>query len=181
MKATRILGLVVVLPIVALLLPLILSWGIWETWRIRSLRRALRVKHGQQIRGILVYSDSPNWQAYIEEVWLPRVANKLVVLNWSERNTWGADARTEAALFRRLGHREFNPAAIVFRERAGNAFAAWLRAVGSLDVVGIIAPHTAELEMIRFFKAFRDFKHGKGYALTAAEQKLFRTIEQGNG
>jgi hypothetical protein len=176
-KAARILVLLLALPVLAVLLPMILVWSIWETWRIRSLKRALRMKHGLQVRGILVYSNSPNWQAYIEEVWLPRVADKLVVLNWSERHAWGGDARTEAALFRRLGHREFNPAAIVFRERTANALAAWLRAVGSLDVVGIIAPHAAELEMIRFFKAFRDYKHGKGLALSAAEQKLFGSIE----
>jgi hypothetical protein len=179
MKAVRILGLVVVLPVVALLLPLILLWSIWETWRIRSLRRALRKKHDRQIRGILVYSNSPNWQSYIEEVWLPRVAGKLVVLNWSERHTWGKDVHTETALFRRLGQREFNPAAIVFKERsAANAFAAWLRAIGSLDVVGVIAPHTAELELIRFFRAFRDYKHGKGQALIDAEQQLFDSIER---
>lgn len=177
MKVTRILVFVIVLPVVAILLPLILLWSVWEIGRVRALRRALLKKHGRQIRGILVYSNSPNWQEYIEGVWLPRVADKLVVLNWSERHAWGSDVRSESALFRRLGHRDFNPAAIVFREPSnGNAFAAWLRALGRLDVVGIIAPHAAELELIRFFKAFRDYKHGKGHALIAAEQHLFDSI-----
>jgi hypothetical protein len=134
-------------------------------------------KHGHRIRGILIYSNSPNWQPYIEELWLSRVAGKLVVLNWSERHAWGPEVRIEAALFRRLGHREFNPAAILFKERsAGNAFAAWLHAARNLDVAGLIAPHTGELELHRFFKAFRDYKHGQGHALIAAEQKLFDSI-----
>ncbi len=41
--------------------------------------------HGTPVLGILVLSDSPNWQPYIEENWLPRLKAKTVVLNWSQR------------------------------------------------------------------------------------------------
>jgi len=57
--------------------------------------------HGTDIRGVLVWSDSPNWREYIEQNWLPRLAGKVVVLNWSERRHWRASLAVR--LFRLFG------------------------------------------------------------------------------
>jgi hypothetical protein len=173
----RLLGLIVVLPLVAILLPFILLWTIWESIRIDGLRREFKKKHGDHARGILIYSNSPNWKAYIEQQWIPRLAGTLVILNWSERNTWGPELAVETALFRSIGDREFNPAAIVFRDRAtGSALGDWLRALRRLDIAGVLLPHRSSMDVIRFFKAFRDYKHGKTLTLAAAEERLFSSL-----
>jgi hypothetical protein len=63
---------------------------------------------------LLEYSNSPHWQRYVEETWLPRWGHRAVVLNWSERSKWGSSAPAEVALFRAFaGGDEFNPLGIV--------------------------------------------------------------------
>ena len=109
-------------------------------------------------RGILVYSNSPNWQQYIEQNWLPRIGSQFVLLNWSNRSKWPVEAPFEARVFRRFaGDREFNPLAIIFRARP----------------IGMLAPNTRNTVVIPFFQAFRDFRHGKGSLLHAKEAELF--------
>src|SRR5882762_1515407 len=39
-------------------------------------------------RVLFVYSDSPNWKDYIEQVILSRLPENSVVLNWSQRRQW---------------------------------------------------------------------------------------------
>ncbi len=89
------------------------------------------------IRGILVYSDSPNWSDYIEQEWMPRLGEQVLVLNWSERGSWGKSL--EVRIYRRFGigddNFNFNPMLIYFR--------------------GLRYPF-----LYRFFFAFRDAKHG---------------------
>jgi hypothetical protein len=106
---------IVVLPILLLALPF-LAAGAWLDRRKR--RRLQREFHnrwgGQGKRLLLVYSNSPNWQAYVEEHWLPRLESIAVVLNWSERSTWAEQHAFEADIFRMwAGEREFNPLAII--------------------------------------------------------------------
>jgi hypothetical protein len=97
---------------------------------------------------LLVYSNSPHWQAYIEERWLPRLQPLAIVLNWSERAQWPKQHPFEAAIFRTwAGDREFNPLAIVI-------------------------PAHGPVQVIRFWRAFRDYKHGKDHALRVAEHEL---------
>ena len=126
--------------------PFVLGWDRWQAHRLR--RRFERKWRPAGKAGLLVYSNSPHWQAYIESRWLPYLSARMVVLNWSERERWPATAPLEARVHRRwAGEREFNPVAIVFRDGA--------------------AP-----EVVRFWKAFRDLKHGKSRALEEAEQRL---------
>ncbi len=123
----------------------------WRKWRaVRRFRAAWSI-HGRDL--LLVYSESPNWQRYVEESWLPRWGHRAVVLNWSERNTWGRSA--EVALFRRFaGEREFNP-------------------------LGIVVPATgSRVHVVRFWRAFRDHKHGKDRLLREAEAELERLLQQ---
>ena len=114
------------------------------------LRQAFEAKWGiSGKRGLLIYSNSPHWQHYIEERWLPLLEPHLVVLNWSERKRWREQYPLEGEIFRRyLGDRESNPAAMVF-------------------------PINAEARVVRFWQPFRDFKHGKDRTLRAAEAELF--------
>ena len=137
------------LPILLLALPF-LGAGAWLDRRKR--RRLQREFHrqwgGQGKRLLLVYSNSPTWQGYIEENWLPRLDAIAVVLNWSERSTWAERHPLEADIFEAwAGEREFNPLAIII-------------------------PVDGPVRVIRLWQAFRDNKHGKDRTLRAAEAEL---------
>ncbi len=100
---------------------------------------------------LLVYSNSPIWQSYVEEHLLPRLSHRAVVLNWSERCTWGRTL--SVAVFRFFGgSREYNPMVIVFRPfRLTRRF--------------------------RFYKPFRDFKHGKTATVFEITDQLFAVLD----
>lgn len=171
--------LLVVIPLLVLLSPLIALLLAWGEWRAGVVRRRFARAHGPETRGILIYSNSPNWQQYIEQHWLPRIGPRLVVLNWSERATWRREHPLEAAIFRRhLGGQEFNPAAIIFRSsRRGRLFQRWLAAIKALDPIGMLAPYERPVDVVRFFQPFRDYKHGRAHTLRAAEAELWRLLE----
>ncbi len=120
-------------------------------FRRRLERRRLTREIGERWQGrrlLLVYSNSPVWQEYIETGWLPRFADVAVALNWSERKRWPSEHPFEARVFRAwAGRREFNPVAIAFLP-------------------------DGTVEVVRFWLAFRDFKHGRPARLRAAEQRL---------
>jgi hypothetical protein len=140
---------IVVLPILLLALPF-LAVGAWLARRKRRrLQREFHNRWGEQGKRLLmVYSQSPNWQAYIEENWLPQLQSVAVVLNWSERRIWAERHPLEADIFRTwAGDRAFNPLAIII-------------------------PAEGPVQVIRFWQAFRDYKHGKDRTLRAAEAEL---------
>jgi hypothetical protein len=119
-------------------------------WRAYGARRAFANTFGHQgIDVLLVTSNSPNWQSYIASEWLPRLSGRAVVLNWSDRQRWDREPPAAVAAFRTYaGSRDFNPLAIHF------------------DAAG-------RVRVIRFWRAFRDYKHGKPHALRKAEASLF--------
>ena len=113
----------------------VLAWLVWNT---------------RGIRLVYVYSNSPNWQDHIEENILPRLPERSIVLNWSERKRWRFGLTT--LVFRHFGgHSEFNPIAIVFRPFR------WAK-------------------VFRFFKPFRDLKHGQPEALQKMEAEFFAVL-----
>jgi hypothetical protein len=122
-------------------------------WRAHRARRAFTNTFGHQGKDVLlVTSNSPNWQSYIDSEWLPRLNERAVVLNWSEREQWDREPPAAIAAFRTYaGPRDFNPLAIHF------------------DTVG-------RVRVIRFWRAFRDYKHGKPQALYKAEATLFANL-----
>ena len=128
--------------------------GAWIVSRRRDARavRRFRDEWGSQGKDLLlVYSNSPHWQEYIETTWLPRWGNRATVLNWSDRSRWTDSSAVE--LFRRFaGPREFNPLAIV-------------------------VPKTGKPTVVRFWQAFRDNKHGKPLALRTAESRLDAVLQ----
>ncbi len=124
----------------------------WRKWRAVRRFRAVWSSQGRDL--LLVYSESPNWQRYVEENWLPRWGHRAVVLNWSERSKWGRSGRPEVALFRTHGGaQEFNP-------------------------LGIVVPATgSSVHVVRFWRAFRENKHGKDRLLREAEAELERFLQ----
>jgi hypothetical protein len=101
---------------------------------------------------LFVYSESPIWQTYIEDNILPRLGDRAVVLNWSQRARWRLLSPWSAHAFRHWGgQHEFNPMALVF---AGY----W------------------RVQRVRFYRAFHDFKHGNDSALRQAESDLFAML-----
>lgn len=99
---------------------------------------------------LFVYSDSPVWHDYIEAQILPRLGERAVILNWSQRQHWPISlARLAFSHFGR--DRQFNPLAIVFRPfRRTRTF--------------------------RFWQPFRDFKHGRPNELHKMEGEFFGLI-----
>ena len=100
---------------------------------------------------IVVYSNSPVWQEYFETQVIPRLGERAVVLNWSERKRWAFSL--PVILFRVFGgSRQFNPIAIVF--------APWQW------------PRT-----FRFYKAFRSFKHGRPEDVERLRLEFFSQLD----
>ena len=143
-------GLVLV-PLLPLILVAALVAGLWfrfEKWRLRRRFEAEWGREGKEL--VLVYSNSPHWRDRFENEILPRIQEKAVVLNWSERSTPEWKRRPlEVRIFRLWGgHREFNPMAIVFSPGK-------------------------KVRTIRFWQAYRDFRHGKPMPLRQKEEELF--------
>lgn len=169
--------LVFALPFLVVASPILLAYSLWDDYRSPALRREfLRRWPGR--RGIIVYSSSPNWQTYIETHWLPALADQAVILNWSERATWAERHPFEQRVFRRYGgEREFNPLAIIFRPRRRFAtLRAWLDGIRRLDPSGMFAPNARDTEVVRFYQAFRDYRHGKDRLLRAKETAMFEAF-----
>jgi hypothetical protein len=121
-------------------------------YRRRAVQRFRAVWEPQGKDLLLVYSNSPHWQQYVEANWLTRWNARAVVLNWSERRSWQTPPRAtapEVVLFQAFsGPREFNPLAIV------------------------VPPRGHAVHIVRFWKAFRDHKHGKPAGLRTCEAQV---------
>ena len=109
--------------------------------------RAFRRTWGAQGKDLLiVYSNNPHWQRYIEEEWLPRWRERAVILNWTERAQWRDEP--EVALFRTVvGRKEHNP-------------------------VAIVVPRTGAIKVLRFWRAFREMAQGKEQTFRTIEAQL---------
>jgi hypothetical protein len=133
------------LPLVPLLLAtyfayaIVLQMVIWTCWSTRG------------VNVLLVYSDSPNWQEYIETNIIPRLPSSTIAINWSDRRNWKRFSLPVMAARFFGGSREFNPMVVVFRPF-----------------------HWAKT--YRFWRPFKDYRHGKSEPLHALEAKLFSDL-----
>ena len=128
----------------------LLAVGVREHLRrrevITNFRRTYAVA-GKDL--LLVYSDSPHWKEYIETTWMPRWSDRMVILNRSK--PW-SEERVEVKLWRQeAGDLEHTP-------------------------VVILVPPRGSTTIVRFWLAFRDYKHGKDSRLRDAEQRLREVI-----
>jgi hypothetical protein len=118
-----------------------------------SLRFRFLISAAFQRKFVLfVYSDSPIWKSHLETEILPRIQEHALVLNWSVRKDWPKLAWTVQAFHHWGGQKEFNPLAIVFI-------------------------HFFKVKVIRFYRPFLDFKHGKMQPLQRIEAQLFEWIK----
>ena len=105
------------------------------------------------INVLLVYSDSPIWHDYIEGDFLPKLPHSTIVLNWSQRRQWRWFSLPFMAFRFFCGTREFNPMLVVFRPFH------WAKS-------------------FRFWRAFKDYKHGKHAPLEAIQQEVVQYLQQ---
>lgn len=113
--------------------------------------RRFRERYGGEGKDLLlVYTASPHWQDYIEREWLPRWGARAVVLNRSQ--PWDGNSAEALLWFAYRTGREHTPLAVV-------------------------VPRRGRARVVRFFKAFRDNKHGKPAALQARERELEAALE----
>ena len=123
---------------------------------VRIRHRLMAVKQFRQAYGtagkdlLIVYTASPHWEEYIEREWLPRWGERAVVLNRSK--PWKPNSAEANLWFAHRTGREHTPLAVVI-------------------------PLRGRVKVVRFFKAFRDHKHGKGAALQAKERELEAALE----
>ena len=150
---SAILGIPIFIPLLPVLLVALPVVGLYQYTKGAILKRRFRRTWGKAGKlAVLVYSDSPNWKDYIETQILPRVASRVVTLNWSRRAEWRTNPPLEAQVFRHwAGSRAFNP-------------------------IAIVVPARGRVRTIRFWQAFRDYKQGKTDNLQKQQQLLFESI-----
>ena len=139
------------LVVLALLAALALTYALlFARHRLAAVRR-FRERYGVEGKDLLiVYTASPHWQAYIEREWLPKWGARAVVLNRSM--PWEGQSPEAMLWFAYRTGRQHTPLAVV-------------------------VPRRGHPRVVRFFNAFRDYKHGKDAALRAAERQLEAALE----
>jgi hypothetical protein len=133
------------------LLPLFFAMLIWHLVVRLVLLTAIWMTWIPRGRtALVIYSDSPTWRDFFAAQVLPRLEGCAVVLNWSERRRWRIGLA--ALAFHYFGgYEDFNPMVIVFRLlRLPRAF--------------------------RFYKPFRDFKHGDPESVNRMAHELFKAL-----
>lgn len=140
-------------PLVVLLaLVVIALLGAERRWQQRRLLRKFRATFSDAGKDLLlVYTSSPNWEPYIATNWLPKWEARAVVLNRSK--PWSR-AQLEAVIWKSFaGFTEHTPVAIVL-------------------------PARGPARVFKFWRAFRDFKHGKDQKLRATEAELQAALDE---
>ena len=124
-------------------------------WYLSARRRAItafRFAHRDSGKDVvIVYTDNPHRKDYIETHWLPRWGHRAVALDRSR--PWSFD-QPEARL--------------------------WQVVAGSVEhtPVVIVVPRQGRVHVVRFYLAFRDFKHGKDRKLREAEARLAKLLDE---
>jgi hypothetical protein len=130
---------------------LVLIFLYWQRYREMGASREIRRQFGPQKDFLLVYTESPHWLPYIEQHWLPKWGERMVLFNRSR--PWSPE-QVEARLWQSIRwDREHTPLAILVPRRG--------------------LPHAVEL-----YSAFRELKHGKVQRLQVAEDRIQRALDR---
>lgn len=141
-RAAGALGPLLFVVVLAVLAAIVWRYVLARQRAIAAFRAAHRAT-GKDV--LVVYTDSPHWKEYIETRWLPRWGDRAIAFDRSK--PWRED-QVEARLWRAVaGTAEHTP------------------------VVIVVPPH-GKVQIVRFWLAFRDFKHGKDKRLREAEARL---------
>src|SRR5436190_19921737 len=92
----------------------------------------------------------PSWHDYVEQNILSQLGDRAIVLNWSKRKRWQLSL-AKIAFYHFGTYRLFNPLGVVFQP---------------------LGP----THIFRFWKPFRDLKHGHPEALRKMENDFFGVI-----
>ncbi len=130
----------------------LLSAKVYFTLQLKLALRRVRKLHGSDKDLLVVYTDSPHGQPHIDQTWVPRWGDRMILFNRSR--PWNR-SQPEIRLWRMRtrGGRQNTPAAIVLN--------------------GKDPGHAIELR-----NAFRDFKHGKPARIHAAEQDIEKSLRE---
>jgi hypothetical protein len=135
-------AVLIAIPLLILSLPFLLIGRAYDYMRGKQLVARFRedfARHG--VVGILVYSNSPNWQEHIETEVLPTLARNVLIVNWSQRSTWRRSAPLPVKIFLHLKPQEhFNP-------------------------LGIVLTARGSFELVQLHEAYLAKKHGKDQPL----------------
>jgi hypothetical protein len=116
---------VVLLPLIVPLALIALALALAHRTALYLLVWVLWLPKGKDI--LFVNSDSPIWHEYMATQILPQVQDRVIVLNWSERNKWSLWSFRVHVFQCVGGGREFNPLVVLFRPfRRPKAFRFWL-------------------------------------------------------
>jgi hypothetical protein len=138
--------------LVVLLAILLLSGMAKYYYHRRRLVAEFRGRYGPEGKDLLiVYSDSPHWGEYIETNWLPRWGDRAVVFNRSR--PWKGGQLEARLWFAIAGSAEHTP-------------------------VAIVVPSRGRPRIVRFWRAFRERKHGDDTSLRAAELELDHILSE---
>ena len=158
-------------------LPLIIA--IAAINRIRSLQFCAGVRlrwYPEKKYLLFVYSNSPNWKEYIETTLLPKIAPLSVVLNWSEKAQWELTRKP-------LAVRIFEHWAVMSVDRwRGKLRWGPKREFGGVaggdeyNPIAIVFIPWWKPTVIRFWEAFKDYKHGRDRRLRQAESQLLTLL-----
>lgn len=147
--AFLVLLILIALPIILPLVVIALLLSLLHRMAVHALIWLVWLPRGKDI--LLVYSDSPIWHEYMTAQILPLVQSRAVVLNWSERKEWPKWSLAAHAFRTFGGDREFNPLVVLFR------------------------PLRPAL-VLRFWSAFRDWKHGRPESVEAIKRQLLTAL-----
>ena len=148
------LALLVGIPILVLLIPWLVVVSLVESIRRRWLTARFRSEFVPRgIVGILVYSNSPNWQPHIEAEVIPRLAGRVTTVNWSDRSTWNRTSPVPVRLFRLLRpHEDFNP-------------------------MGLVLSKEGTFDLVPLRPGYIDLKHGSSIRLESDLSRLQELID----
>lgn len=139
---------IIIICIVVFLIPIIPYLLIVEIiFRIEFQIFSMRTKK----KVILINSDSPIWHDYIFDNIVPLFGDKVLTLNWSQRNVWDKSKWEVKAFNHWGGNYEYNPLIII-----NNGF--------------------FQIKVIRLYEAFAQYKHGKESELQKKELEIHKAI-----